>query len=82
MYILSIGLVNLPFYSMEIRHHYNKEFLMIVGEIGPVEVELLYSLIFFFTGTYFGTEVFDKTLYEVIGISYSLVSEIKFKFFV
>jgi hypothetical protein len=67
--LLSIGLVNLPFYCMEIRHCFCKDFLMIVGEVGPVEVELIYSLIFLGTGTLFGGACFDRTLSDLTGLN-------------
>jgi phosphatidylglycerophosphate synthase len=69
-WMLSIGLVNVPFYCMEIRHCYCKNILMTVGEIGPVEVELIYSIIFMLTGVWWGGEVFDKTLAEVTGVAF------------
>lgn len=50
IWMTSIAFVNVPFYSMEIRHIYFKDFVMIVGEMGPVEIELVYGIIFFITG--------------------------------
>ena len=61
IWLFSIGLVNVPFYAMEIRHYYCKDFVMIVGELGPVEVELIYSLIFVFSGLYIGGDGYDKS---------------------
>lgn len=52
--LLAVGLVNVPFYCMEIRHCFFKEIQMAVGDISSVEVELIYSCIFVlfsFTGT-------------------------------
>ena len=61
-WILSVGLVNVPFFAMEIRHSFCKEFVMIVGEIGPVEVELIYSVLFFMTGAVLGGDFFDRPI--------------------
>jgi hypothetical protein len=43
---------------MEIRHKILKNLSMTVGEIGPVEVELVYSIIFFVSGAVIGTDVY------------------------
>lgn len=82
LWIFSIGLVNLPFYAMEIRHHHCKDMMMIVGDIGPVEVELIYSLIFIATGTYFGGNAFEKTFGEVSGVTYAWCEGIRMKTFI
>ena len=79
LWIFSVGLVNLPFYAMEIRHHHCKDMNMIVGEIGPVEVELIYTVIFLVSGTYFGGDCFDKTLGEVSGVTLAWCTGIKVK---
>lgn len=80
--MFSIGLVNVPFYAMEIRHYYCKDFVMIVGELGPVEVELIYTIIFLFSGLYIGGDGYEKTLAQVSGIEYEVLSLIKIKYFV
>lgn len=74
--LFSIGLVNVPFFAMEIRHCFCKDIVMIVGEIGPVEVELIYSLIFLFAGAVSGCDVFDKSLADVTGIQNSFLAGI------
>ena len=78
-WLLSIGLVNVPFYCMEIRHCYCKNFLMIVGELGPVEVELIYSLILMMFGVCWGGNSMDMTVAELTGLSYSFLA-IKLKY--
>jgi phosphatidylglycerophosphate synthase len=80
LWLFSIGLVNLPFYAMEIRHIYCKQFLMIVGELGPVEVELIYSLIFLLTGTVWGGACFEKSLSELTGVENAYLAAIKLKY--
>ena len=79
LWIFSIGLVNLPFYAMEIRHYYCKDFVMIVGDIGPVEVELIYTIILVVSGGYFGGDAFEKTLAQVTGLNYGLLEGLKMK---
>lgn len=81
IWLFSIGLINVPFFTMEIRHYYCKDFVMIVGELGPVEVELIYTLIFLVSGVYIGGDAYDKTLFEVAGIDNTLFGEIKIKYF-
>lgn len=73
-WLLSIGLVNLPFYAMEIRHCYFKDFIMIVGELGPVEIELIYTIIFLLTGLYIGGDGYEKTFAEVTGLTYKFLN--------
>ena len=79
LWIFSIGLVNLPFYAMEIRHYYCKDFIMIVGDIGPVEVELIYSIILALSGGYFGADAYEKTLAQVTGLNYFWCEGLKMK---
>lgn len=52
---------------------------MIVGELGPVEVELIYTLIFFFTGAVWGCEAYETTFMEATGLSLSFLSDLKLK---
>ena len=69
-WLLSIALINVPFYSMEIRHCYFKDILMIVGELGPVEIEILYTLILFFTGAVFGGDAYEKSIGDLTGLTF------------
>ena len=42
---------------------------MIIGEIGPVEIELIYGLIFFVTGSFLGgPEFYGINLSEITGV--------------
>jgi hypothetical protein len=70
IWLFSIGLVNVPFFAMEIKHCICKNLQLIIGEIGPVEVELIYSLIFLGTGTVWGSDCFDKSLAELTGLAF------------
>ena len=54
---------------------------MIVGDIGPVEVELIYTLIFLVSGLYFGGDSYDKTLFDVAGIDNLIFGGINIKYF-
>ncbi len=47
-------MVNIVFYSMEMKFHMLKDLKLIIGEIGPVEVELGLA-IGFFSAYYFGS---------------------------
>jgi hypothetical protein len=81
-FLLAIGLCNIPFYSMEIKHKLCTEFKMIVGEIGPVEgtqfylsylyqhylAEIIFSTIFFLSAVVMGIEKFDQPLGDAIGL--------------
>ena len=67
---------------MEIRHFYCKEFMTIVGELGPVEIELIYTVIFLFSGTVCGGEAFERSLMEVTGSGYEILSLIKVKYLI
>lgn len=64
---------------MEIRHTICRHFKMIIGEIGPVEVELVFTLIFGFTGAVFGVEVFDKQLNDLFGTDFDLIHSYQLK---
>jgi len=64
---------------MEIRHCYCKDIIMIVGEIGPVEVELIYAIIFALSGGYFGADAYGKTLAQVTGLNYHWCEGVQMK---
>lgn len=40
--LLCIGIVNIPFYTIEIKHIVCQNMKMIISEIGPVEGKILY----------------------------------------
>jgi len=48
-------MTNLVFYTMEMKYVICKSLKIIVGEIGPVELELIIASILIISG-YFGTE--------------------------
>jgi hypothetical protein len=47
IFLLFTGLVNIPFYAMEIRHKLCKSLSITVGEIGPVECTFIINNILF-----------------------------------
>jgi len=49
--------MNVVFWSMEMKFILFKDLKMIVGEVGPVEVELIIAFVIFLGG-YLGAEVF------------------------
>ena len=52
---LSYGLINLPMYSMEMKYIFTGTLEITQGDIGPVEIELLFAIIFG-AAAVFGTE--------------------------
>lgn len=72
-------MVNVPFYAMEIRHQTCKNLTLIVGEIGPVEAELIFSTLFFLTGAVFGGDSVDQTLALATGLNYDVLTTYKVK---
>ena len=57
LFELMLLMVNIVFYSMEMKFILCKNLKLIVGEIGPVEIELIISTILVL-GSYFGAAVF------------------------
>lgn len=43
---LSYGLINMPMYSMEMKHIFTGSLQITQGDVGPVEIELLFAIIF------------------------------------
>lgn len=76
--LFSVGLINVPFYTMELRHYYCKDIMLIVGELGPVEIELIYSLIFLLSGLVFGGDSYDKSLMDITGLQVLAVIKVKY----
>jgi len=71
--MLGIAMINVPFYSMEIRHTICRHFKMIIGEMGPVEIELFFTLLFAISGGVFGVECYDKKLNDVFGVEWDFL---------
>ena len=76
MWLLSIGLVNVPFYCMEIRHSFFKDIVMSVGEISSVEVELIYTIVFLIIYAC-GGDCVDRSTADLTG--FAIMGGIKLK---
>lgn len=72
-WIISVAVVNLPFYSMEIRHCLCRHFKMIIGEIGPVELELIFTIILVLSGGVFGCDVYESHLTQLTGLDWEFL---------
>jgi hypothetical protein len=68
---LSYGLVNLPMYSMEIKHMLTNKLDIIssVEDLGPVEIELIFFTIFSLAGL-FGVSGVDNSLKNDLEINF------------
>jgi phosphatidylglycerophosphate synthase len=60
-------MVNIVFYSMEMKFIMLKNLKLVIGEIGPVEIEILLAS-GLFAAYYFGSEGLQKTLGESYGV--------------
>jgi phosphatidylglycerophosphate synthase len=64
--VLLIGLVNLPFYCSELRHFVMNKLMMIVDELGPVEIEHIFSALVFFSGLS-ASNIYDSAPFASFG---------------
>jgi phosphatidylglycerophosphate synthase len=69
-WILFIGLANVPFQTMELRFMVTKKLVMIVGELGPVEIEVIFSTIIFLSGLYQGGNLYDISVYDTFSYDF------------
>ena len=70
-------LANLTFWAMEMRFILSKNLVMTVGELGPVEIELLLSVVLFFSGL-FGVDSLQRPLGDIVDLSgFSWLSEVR-----
>jgi hypothetical protein len=67
VWLMLIGLINLPFHTMEIRFYITKKLVLIVGDVGPVEVETIFSTIFILSGLA-DYDVYNISLAHTFGI--------------
>ena len=61
-------MVNFVFYTMEMKFVMCKDLKMVIGEVGPVEVELLLSCIIFFVAYYGGVDAYQNTIGEQFSV--------------
>ena len=76
--MLCLSLINVPFYSMEIKFCVVRNLKLIIGEIGPVEVEL-FTGILFFLGGYLGLDVFEQSIADLTGFNNEYLVAFKLK---
>lgn len=76
---LSFIMTNVVFYSMEMKYILCKNLNLNLGEVGPVEVELMFSVILGL-GWWFGSDYYQQSLTEIFGIENETIGPIKFKY--
>ena len=62
-------MTNVVFYSMELKFILCKNLVLAVGEIGPVEVELILSLLYFFVGGFGHSDFLQQDMGQIFGIT-------------
>jgi hypothetical protein len=67
-WIYSVGLINLPMYAMEVKYVVCKNLKMIIGDFGPVENELIFTLIFIVSGIW-GAEKYEMSFGNYFNLS-------------
>lgn len=67
-WLMILQFINIPFYTMELNHYVSKELKIVVGELGPVEVELIFSSLLIISGAVLGIDVYDKNLALSLGL--------------
>ena len=79
IYLLCLSLINVPFYSMELKFCISRNLKIIIGEIGPVEIEIIFSFLFFMTGAYTGLDVYDRSFQELTGYTHYYLAAFKIR---
>jgi phosphatidylglycerophosphate synthase len=62
---LSYGFINLPMYSMEMKYIFTGSLKITQGDVGPVEIELLFAIIFA-SAAFFGTSGMTSPVSESV----------------
>jgi len=58
IWMLPVFIVNIPFYTMEINHMLNENLkFTIAGELGPIEIEILFSSLLILSSTVLGLDI-------------------------
>jgi hypothetical protein len=68
-WLFSVSLVNVPFFAMEINHYLSSDLKLVVGEIGPVEVEVIFSSLLIISGGLLGIDVYDYNVGGMMGLA-------------
>jgi len=77
---LFVGLINLPFHTMEIRFYITKKLMLIVDECGPVEVETIFATILFLSGLASGN-VYEVSMADTFGVDNEYLKMVQWKYF-
>ena len=67
VWIYGVVIIVVPFYTMVMQQASCKNLVMIIGELGPVEVELIFSSILVISGLV-GAGVYETTLGDAFGL--------------
>jgi len=73
-------MVNVVFHTMEMKYIMCKNLNLVVGEIGPVEMELILSTLYFVVGGCLGAGSLDSNLGELFGIENETIANIQMKY--
>lgn len=76
---MMIVMINIVFYSMEMKYILCKNLNLNLGEVGPVEVELGLTVILLL-GYWFGSGIYQQTLFDLFAIENSFMRDIQFKY--
>lgn len=81
--VIFMSLVNAVNHTMEIRFVVTKNLVLNVGELGPNEIEYLFSAIIFFGGLYPNdVNVFANTMQDTFRVEHELIRDLNWKQFV
>ena len=64
---MALIMTNIVFYAMEMKYIVCKNLNLNLGEIGPVEVELIVAIVLVL-GSVYGSDIYQRTLFEVFGV--------------
>ena len=76
---MALIMTNIVFYAMEMKYIVCKNLNLNLGEIGPVEVELIVAIVLVL-GSVYGSDIYQQTLFETFGVENELFKDIKIKF--
>jgi len=72
-------MVNVVFHSMEMKYIICKNLSLQVGEIGPVEMELILATLYFVVGGCIGAGSMDNDLGQILGATNPTIAAIQLK---
>lgn len=74
-------MTNIVFYTMEMKFILCSELTLIVGEIGPVEVELILTTVLLLGG-YIGADSFQTSISELWGIQNEWLKSVQLNYLI